>query len=70
MNENVSVKNISECEFERQIKEYEDTMFGLMLYQETSPKWIQFLQNKSYDNMKRRGKEALKKAKDIFIHTM
>lgn len=51
--------------FEEEIKTYEDMMFGLMLYQETSPKPIQLLQRISYKNMKRRGKKAIERAKSI-----
>ncbi len=54
-----------ESEFEQQIKEYEDMMFGLTLYQETSPKWVKRLQKMSYKNIKRRGEKALKEAKSI-----
>ncbi|HCO96669.1 MAG TPA: hypothetical protein DIU00_22480 [Phycisphaerales bacterium] len=58
---------MEESEFEQQIKEYEDTMFGLILYHETSPKWVQKLQKTSYKNMKRRGEKALKNAKRILL---
>lgn len=56
---------MQESEFEKQTKEYEDKMFGLMLYQETSPEWVKKLQETSYKNIKRRGEKALKKAKSI-----
>ena len=36
---------MAEEEFEQQIKEYEDTMFGLMLYQETSPEMVRKSRN-------------------------
>lgn len=53
--------------FEKEIKTYEDMMFGLMLYQETSPKGVQQLQKKLYKNMKKRGEKALKEAKSILL---
>jgi len=56
-------------EFEQQIRDYENMMFGLVLYQETSPKWVQKLQKTSYKNMKRRGEKALKEAKSILSDT-
>lgn len=56
---------MTESEFEQQIKEYEDMMFGLTLYQETSPKWVKRLQKMSYKNIKRRGEKALEEAKSI-----
>jgi hypothetical protein len=51
--------------FEKEIRAYEDTMFGLMLYHETAPKWVNTLQKISYKNMKRRGEKALKEARNI-----
>ena len=51
------------AKFQHQIKEYEDIMFGLMLYQQTSPKWVQLAQQTSYKNMKRRGQEAIEEAR-------
>ena len=56
---------MSETEFEQQIKEYEDMMFGFMLYQETSPEWVKKAQEWHYKNIKRRGEKALKEAKSI-----
>ena len=53
--------------FEKEIEQYEDLMFGLMLYQETSPKWVKRQQQTSYENMKRRGEKALKNAKKILM---
>ena len=50
---------------EQQIKEYEDTMFGLMLYNETAPKWVKIQQERSYKNIKRRGEKAIREAKKI-----
>ena len=50
---------------EEEIKTYEDMMFGLLLYQETSPKPIQVLQRMSHKNMKTRGDEAIQEAKTI-----
>lgn len=58
---------MEESEFEQQIIEYEDMMFGLTLYQETSPKWVQRLQKKSYKNIKIRGEKALREAKNILL---
>lgn len=40
-------------------------MFGVMLYQQTTPKLIQIIQKISYDNMRRRGEDAIQKAKSI-----
>ena len=54
-----------EEKFEQQIKEYKDIMFGLMLYQETSPEVVKKAQESHYNNMKRRGEGALKEAKNI-----
>lgn len=51
--------------FEKEIRAYEDTMFGLMLYHETAPKWANTLQKISYKNIKRRGEKALKEARSI-----
>ena len=51
--------------FEKEIRAYEDTMFGLMLYQETSPEWAKKPQEWHYKNMKRRGEKALKEARSI-----
>ncbi len=59
---------MDEDEFERQIKEYEDMMFGLMLYQETSPEWAKKAQEWHYKNMKRRGEAALKEAKSLQLN--
>jgi len=59
---------MEESEFEQQIKEYEDMMFGLTLYQETSPKWVQRLQKESYKNIKSRGEKALREAKEILLY--
>ena len=59
--------NMKESEFEQQIKKYEDMMFGLKLYQETSPKSVQRLQKMSYKNMKRQGEKALREAKSILL---
>lgn len=56
---------MANTEFKQQIREYENIMFGLMLYQETSPKWVRKLQKISYKNMKRRGEKALKQAKNM-----
>ena len=56
---------MAEEKFEQQIKEYEDIMFGLMLYQETSPEFAKKAQESHYNNMKRRGEGALKEAKNI-----
>ena len=56
---------MDKSKFEQQIKEYEDIMFGLMLYQQTSPKWVQLVQQTSYKNMRRRGKQAIEEAKSI-----
>ncbi len=58
---------MEESEFEQQIKEYEDMMFGLTLYQETSPERVQRLQKMSYKNIKRRGEKALREAKSILL---
>jgi hypothetical protein len=58
---------MEKSEFEQQIKEYEDMMFGLTLYQETSPKCVQQLQKMSYKNIKRRGDKALREAKNILL---
>ena len=55
--------------FEKEIKAYEDTMFGLTLYQETAPKWVKALQKISYQNMKKRGQKAIQKAKGILVMT-
>ena len=56
---------MDESEFEQQIREYEDMMFGLMLYQHTSPKRVQVLQQTSYKNMKTRGEKAIEEARNI-----
>lgn len=63
----VPIEKINEIirKFEEEIKEYEDMMFGLMLYQETSPKFIKSTQKISYKNIKRRGEAALNEAKSI-----
>ena len=50
---------------EKDIEEYEKLMFGVMLYQQTTPKLIQIIQKISYDNMRRRGEDAIQKAKSI-----
>ena len=60
----MSTNNLVEA-FEEEIKKYEDIMFGLMLYQETSPRTVQVLQKMSYKNMRRRGDKAIEKAKSI-----
>jgi len=54
-------------EFKQKIEEYEDIMFGLKLYQETSPKWVQRLQKISYKNIKRRGEISIREAKNILL---
>lgn len=59
------VNNSFVTKFEEQIKTYEDMMFGLILYQETSPKPVQLLQKISYKNMKRRGDKAIEESKSI-----
>lgn len=51
--------------FEKKINAYDDAMFGLMLYQETSPEWAKKPQEWHYKKMKRRGEKALKKAKNL-----
>jgi len=51
--------------FVKEVKEYENIIFGLTLYQETSPKWVQEKQKESYTNMKRRGNQAIYRAKHI-----
>ncbi len=56
---------MTEKEFEQEIKEYEDTMFGLKLYQESSPEWVRKAQEWHYNNIKRRGENALKEARSI-----
>ena len=56
---------MAEAEFEQQIKEYEDIMFGLMLYQETSPELVKRAQEGHYENMKQRGEIALKEARGM-----
>ncbi len=56
---------MAEVEFEQQIKEYEDIMFGLLLYQETSPELVRKAQEGHYENMKQRGGKALKEARGI-----
>lgn len=51
--------------FEEEIEKYENSMFGLMLYQETSPMPVKVLQKISYKNMLRRGDKAIEEAKSI-----
>ena len=52
-------------EFEQQIKDFEDRIFGLRLYQETSPGWVKKAQEASYNNIVRRETKALEDAKTI-----
>ncbi len=59
------VKKRSLGEFEQEIRRYEDMMFGLRLYQETSPKFTQYLQRRSYERIEVRGQRAIGQAKVI-----
>ena len=51
--------------FRQEVRAYEDTMFGLDLYQGTSPTFVRELQASSYRSMRARGDAALERAKAI-----
>ena len=56
---------MTEGEFEQQIKGLEDRMFGLMLYQETSPGWVKKAQEASFNNIISRETKAIEDARKI-----